>query len=69
MIKVSGVKTVTGINSIFQYIVSPQGQVMFRKFPCFCQACYGMDFDNCTQKQIVGRVRVAVEAGKNIRKC
>ena len=61
-------KTVTGINSVFQYIVSPQGQVLFRKFPCFCSACYDMDFVNCSQKHIVGRVRVAVEAGKNIRK-
>ena len=58
----------TGINSVFQYIVSPKGEVLFRKFPCFCEHCYEMDFFNCSQKHIVGCVRVVVEAGKDIRK-
>ena len=66
--EVTGVKTLAGINSAFQYIVFPSGKVMFRKFPCFCPSCYKMDFANCSQKDIVGKVRTVVEAGENIRK-
>ena len=66
--EVTGVKTLTGINSVFQYIVFPSGKVMFRKFPCFCPSCYKMDFLNCSQADIVGKVRTVVEAGEDIRK-
>lgn len=66
--EVTGVKTLTGINSVFQYIVFPSGKVMFRKFPCFCPNCYKMDFLNCSQTDIVGKVRTVVEAGEDIRK-
>lgn len=61
-------KTLTGINSVFSYIVSPEGEVLFRKFPCFCESCYKMDFKNCKHKDLVGTVRVVVSAGENIRK-
>ena len=61
-------KTLTGINSAFTYIVSPEGEVMFRKFPCFCENCYNRDVHNCKHADLVGKVRVVVSAGENIRK-
>ena len=60
--------TVTGINSCFTYIVTPLGEVLFRKFPCFCPKCFNMEFENCEHKSTVGKVRVVVKAGQNIRK-
>ena len=64
-----GVKTLTGISNIFTYIVSPLGEVMFRKFPSFCINCSNMAMINCTQKDMVGgKVRVVVEADEVIRK-
>ena len=68
IIQVRGVKTLTGINSIFTYIVSPSGEVWFRKFSCFCVYCSKMDFGNCSQKKLVGIARLVVSAGENIRK-
>lgn len=61
-------KTLTGINSVFSYMVAPSGEVWFRKFPCFCEKCYNMDFENCKHKDLVGRSRSVVSSGEDIRK-
>ena len=61
-------KTLTGINSVFTYMVAPNGEVLLRKFPCFCENCYNMDFHNCKHKDLFGKARVVVAAGENIRK-
>ena len=61
-------KTLTGINSVFSYMVAANGEVMFRKFPCFCENCYAMDYHSCKYNDLVGKPRVVVAAGENIRK-
>ena len=68
MRKVKGVRTLTGINSVFTYIVAPNGEVLFRKFPCFCDECYNMNFNDCKYEDLVGKARIVVTAGENIRK-
>ena len=61
-------KTLTGINSVFCYIVLPSGEVLFRKFPCFCEDCSNMQFKSCKFSSISGVPVVVVKEGENIRK-
>ena len=53
---------------VFTYKVAPNGEVLFKKFPSNCDQCYIMDLNKCKHKDLVGKVRVVVAAGENIRK-
>ena len=63
-----GVKTLNGINKMFCYIVYPSGEVLFRKFPCFCDDCCNMNFKSCKFKALCGLPKVVVKSGQVIRK-
>ena len=61
-------KTIPGISSVFSYMVYPTGEVLFRKFPCFCDDCSHMRFEDCPHKGISGSPVVVVKTGQNIKK-
>lgn len=53
-----GVKSLTGISGIFQYICKPNGEVLWRKLPCFCSQCNNMEWEKCLNKDIVGGLKL-----------
>ena len=54
-------KTLSGIKSM--YICKEDGQVLWRKLPCFCKNCGNLEWDNCTSVEVVGKCRVVIKAG------
>ena len=65
--QVNRVKTLSGISRMFCYIVLPDGEVMFRKFPCFCVICSAKRFKFCQYTSLSGVPVVVVKKGQNIR--
>ena len=63
-----GVKTLHGISRLFCYMVRPDGEVLFRKFPCFCPACSALDFKSCLHTHLSGVPWTVVKSEENIRK-
>ena len=59
-----GFKTLNGINSVFQYICKPTGEVLWRKLPCFCSNCSNLQWEKCKCKDIVGSLKVVLKAGE-----
>ena len=55
-------KTLNGINSVFQYICKPSGEVMWRKLPCFCSSCSDMLWENCKCRKIVGSLKIVIQS-------
>ena len=66
--QIPAVKTVTGIKSVFQIIIKIDGEVLFRKYPCFCTDCCNMKWDECRNYALVGKVKKVVEAGQDLTK-
>ena len=58
-----GFKTLTGINSVFQYVCKPTGVVIWRILPCFCTSCANLQWDQCKCTSVVGTFKVVVKAG------
>ena len=56
-------KTLNGINSMFQYICKSSGEVVWRKLPCFCDQCSKLDWNNCLNRDIVGKLKIVVKEG------
>ena len=56
-------KTLSGIKSVFQYICKENGEVLWRKLPCFCKNCANLDWNNCACVEIVGKCKVVIKAG------
>jgi hypothetical protein len=50
-----------GINSVYQYICKPSGEVMWRKFPCFCPECSFLEWEKCPNKKLVGELKTFIE--------
>ena len=67
------VKTLSGISTKYQYIctviqyrhnnqakayiLKVEEGVKWRRYPCFCPACVNFDWNNCSNKKIVGVVQ------------
>ena len=66
-LQVKGIRTVTGINRVFCYIVSQTGQVIFKKFPCFCENCSSLNYKDCKFTRLSGNPEVVVREGENIK--
>ena len=62
-----GITTLSGINRIFCYIVTPNGEVKFRKFPCFCDDCASSKVEDCNFTDLSGVPEIVVKPGQNIR--
>ena len=62
------ITTLLGINRIFCYIVTPNGEVQFRKFPCFCDNCAKLNMKDCEFTELAGVPEIVVRPGQNIRK-
>ena len=58
-----GFRTLNGINSLFQYICKPSGEVLWRKLPCFCNHCNLLQWEMCKNKNIVGAVKIVIKEG------
>jgi hypothetical protein len=58
-----GFKTLNGINSVFQYICKPSGEVLWRRLPCFCSSCSDLKWEDCKCKGIVGSLKVVIKPG------
>ena len=56
-------KTLSGISSMFQYICRSDGEVLWRKFPCFCEKCSNLEWKDCLNKGVVGKVKVVIKEG------
>ena len=56
-------KTLNEINSVFQYIWKPSGEVLWRKLPCFCSSCSNLQWEHCKCKDTVGEVKIVIKAG------
>ena len=56
-------KTLVGIKSVFQYICKVNGEVFWRKLPCFCVHCSDMQWEKCLNKDIVGKLKVVIKPG------
>ena len=66
--QIPAVKTVVGIKKVFQIIIKKDGEVLFRKYPCFCPDCCNMKWDECKHAGLVGKVKKVVEAGQDLTK-
>ena len=56
-------KTLKGIKSVFQYVCSEDGKVVWRKLPCFCVKCVSLEWDQCTAVEIAGKFKEVIKAG------
>ena len=56
-------KTLSGINSMYQYICRSDGEVLWRKLPCFCEKCSNLEWKDCLNKDVVGKVKVVIKEG------
>ena len=49
-------KTFAGISTKFEILCKPTGEVSWRRFPCFCDMCINMRWDECQNFDIVGKL-------------
>ena len=56
-------KTLNGIKSMFQYICKENGEVLWRRLPCFCKTCNDLEWEQCYNKDVVGKLKVVIKAG------
>lgn len=56
-------KTLNGIKSQFQYICKTNGEVVWRRLPCFCDKCYNLEWDQCSNMDVVGKLKVVIKEG------
>ena len=61
--EVGKVKTLAGIKSKYEYICLPDGEVMWRRYPCCCSACMSQQWKKCEVPQLVGELETVVPAG------
>jgi hypothetical protein len=55
------------ISTQYQIIISKNGEVRWRKLPCFCQQCLDFKFESCIFKNITGPLQLIVKAGQNLQ--
>ena len=56
-------KTLVGIKSVFQYICKETGEVLWRKLPCFCENCSNLEWEKCSNTDVVGKLKVVIKPG------
>jgi hypothetical protein len=47
-------------------VIRPEGEVLWRKYPCFCEKCQQLDWVECLNKDLVGEMKVVVGSGEDI---
>ena len=57
------VKTFAGISTKFEILCKPNGEVSWRRFPCFCDMCVHMRWDECQNVKLVGKLEIIRAAG------
>ena len=63
---VGQVKTLAGISSKYQYVCHPDGEVMWRRYPCSCPACVNLQWTECMVPGLVGKMETVVQAGSSL---
>ena len=63
---VGQVRTLTGIKSKYQYICRPNGEVMWRRYPCSCPSCLDLRWEECEVPELVGELETVVTSGSTL---
>ena len=51
-------KPFAGISTKFEILCKPTGEVSWRRFPCFCDMCIHMRWDERQNVKIVGKLKI-----------
>ena len=65
--EIGNVKTLSGIKSVFEIIIRPNKEVLWRKYPCFCINCQNLDFMTCLCENTVGKLKIVVRSDQVIK--
>lgn len=60
--EIESVKTLAGISTKFEIICKTNGEVCWRRYPCFCEMCVNMRWKECENKDLVGQLKIVVAA-------
>ena len=64
--EVGPVRTLAGIKGKYEYICQPDGEVMWRKYPCCCHACLDLRWKECSVPELVEELETVVEQGRTL---
>ena len=64
--EVGQVRTLVGIKSKYNYICLPDGEVMWRRYPCCCLACLDLRWGECSVPELVGKLETVVQSGATL---
>ena len=49
-------KTIEGITRKYQYMILPNEDILWRRYPCFCDNCRNLNFELCQFNYICGKM-------------
>ena len=64
--EVGQVGTLAGISSKYQYVCKPDGEVLWRRYPCCCPACLNLRWQDCMVPELVGELETVVPQGMTL---